>query len=64
MKKPIHFELHQEDIADFFFGELISLGYSPTEDELEDIADIAFDYMAQALAQMGYEVELYEEDDE
>lgn len=34
-----------EEIAEFFFHELVKRGYVPVDDELEDIADIVFDYL-------------------
>lgn len=37
--------IHTEEIADFFFRELIKRGYTPTEKELEELADITFEYL-------------------
>ncbi|MFE7152442.1 YozD family protein, partial [Heyndrickxia sporothermodurans] len=34
-----------EEIAEFFFQELIKRGYAPNEEEVEEIADITFDYL-------------------
>ncbi|MGN1401089.1 MAG: YozD family protein [Bacillus sp. (in: firmicutes)] len=34
-----------EEIADFFFKELVRRGFSPAMEELEEIADITFDYL-------------------
>ncbi|GEM_PF-271793 len=34
-----------EEIADFFFKELIRRGYAPTDTELEELADITFEYL-------------------
>jgi hypothetical protein len=34
-----------EEIAEFFFHELMKRGYVPTEEELEEIADITFEYL-------------------
>jgi hypothetical protein len=34
-----------EEIAEFFFHELVKRGYVPTEEELEEIADITFEYL-------------------
>jgi hypothetical protein len=34
-----------EEIAEFFFQELVKRGYVPTEEELEEIADITFEYL-------------------
>ncbi|WP_018665168.1 YozD family protein [Heyndrickxia acidiproducens] len=34
-----------EEIAAFFFKELVKRGYAPAEEELEEIADITFEYL-------------------
>ncbi|MBS4199427.1 YozD family protein [Bacillus sp. FJAT-49732] len=34
-----------EEIAEFFYHELIKRGYAPTEFESEELADITFDYL-------------------
>lgn len=34
-----------EEIADFFFQELTKRGYLPSSVELEELADITFDYL-------------------
>lgn len=34
-----------EEIADFFYHELIRRGFIAKEDELAEIADITFDYL-------------------
>ena len=34
-----------EEIAEFFFKELLKRGYAPVVEELEEIADITFDYL-------------------
>ncbi|MBP3041731.1 YozD family protein [Bacillaceae bacterium Marseille-Q3522] len=34
-----------EEIAEFFFQELLNRGYIPTEEEVEELADITFDYL-------------------
>ncbi len=34
-----------EEIAEFFYNELTKRGYVPGEDELEELADITFDYL-------------------
>jgi hypothetical protein len=34
-----------EEIADFFFHELAKRGYVPTEEELDELADITFEYL-------------------
>ena len=34
-----------EEIAEFFFLELLKRGYAPLEGELDDLADITFEYL-------------------
>ena len=34
-----------EEIAEFFFHELLKRGYAPKEEELEELADITFEYL-------------------
>lgn len=34
-----------EEIAEFFFHELVKRGYVPSEEELDEIADITFEYL-------------------
>ncbi|MCR2820160.1 YozD family protein [Lederbergia panacisoli] len=34
-----------EEIAEFFYRELIKRGFTPTELESEELADITFDYL-------------------
>ncbi len=34
-----------EEIAEFFYQELIRRGFVPTQEELEELADITFDYL-------------------
>ncbi|OCA90826.1 YozD family protein [Bacillus sp. FJAT-27225] len=34
-----------EEIAEFFFHELVKRGYTPTEEELEELADITFEFL-------------------
>jgi hypothetical protein len=43
--KEIEVFIDTEEIAEFFFQELIKRGYVPTEEELEEIADITFEYL-------------------
>lgn len=33
-----------EEIADFFYNELLKRGHIPTEEILEDLADITFEF--------------------
>ncbi|WP_010172035.1 YozD family protein [Bacillus coahuilensis] len=34
-----------EEIAEFFYHELVARGYYPGKEELEEIADITFEYL-------------------
>jgi YozD-like protein len=34
-----------DEIAEFFFQELLKRGYAPIEGELDDLADITFEYL-------------------
>lgn len=34
-----------EEIAEFFYQELVRRGFVPTQEELEELADITFDYL-------------------
>lgn len=34
-----------EEIAEFFYQELIRRGFVPTQEEFEELADITFDYL-------------------
>ncbi|CEG27533.1 YozD family protein [Bacillus sp. B-jedd] len=43
--KEIEVIIDTEEIAEFFFHELTKRGYVPTENELEELADITFDYL-------------------
>lgn len=43
--KEIEVIIDTEEIAEFFFHELTKRGYVPTETELEELADITFDYL-------------------
>lgn len=44
-----------EEIKEFFYRELLSLGYMPTEEEAEDLADICFDYLMEIGIIVDYE---------
>lgn len=37
--------IDSEEIAEFFYHELIKRGYTPTVVESEELADITFDYL-------------------
>lgn len=45
--REIEVIIDTEEIADFFFHELTRRGYVPAENELEELADIVFDYLLQ-----------------
>ncbi|MBU8878930.1 YozD family protein [Bacillus sp. FJAT-29790] len=45
--KEIEVVIDTEEIAEFFFHELVRRGYVPTEGELEELADITFEYLLQ-----------------
>lgn len=43
--KEIEVIIDTDEIAEFFHKELIKRGYVPSEDEVDDLADITFDYL-------------------
>ncbi|WP_082193158.1 YozD family protein [Bacillus rubiinfantis] len=43
--KEIEVFIDTEEIAEFFFQELVRRGYVPNAEELEEIADITFEYL-------------------
>ncbi len=43
--KEIEVVIDTEEIAEFFYNELVRRGFVPTECEIEEIADIMFDYL-------------------
>ncbi len=45
--REIEVFIDTEEIAEFFFHELLKRGYVPTEEELEEMADIAFEYLVE-----------------
>ena len=45
--KEIEVVIDTEEIAEFFFHELAKRGYVPTEGELDELADITFEYLLQ-----------------
>lgn len=45
MMKEIEVVIDTEEIAEFFYFELIRRGFVPSRIELEEIADITFDYL-------------------
>ncbi len=43
--KEIDVVIDTEEIAEFFYNELIKRGYAPSEEEIEQLADITFEYL-------------------
>lgn len=43
--KEIEVVIDTEEIAEFFYNELVRRGYIPSEEELEEMADITFEYL-------------------
>ncbi|AKM18869.1 hypothetical protein GARCT_01581 [Geobacillus sp. 12AMOR1] len=43
--KEIEVIIDTEEIAEFFYQQLIRRGFVPTQEELEELADITFDYL-------------------
>jgi hypothetical protein len=43
--RKVEVTIDTQEIADYFLEQLIARGYSPGHDELDDIADIVFDYL-------------------
>ena len=43
--REIEVFIDTEEMAEFFFQELTKRGYVPIEEELEDLADIMFEYL-------------------
>lgn len=43
--REIEVFIDTEEMAEFFFQELTKRGYVPVEEELEDLADIMFEYL-------------------
>ena len=43
--KEIEVIIDTDEIAEFFFQELLKRGYIPSEDEIDDLADITFEYL-------------------
>ena len=59
--KEIEVVIDTEEIAEFFYRELIRRGFVPTQIELEELADITFDYLLEKCI-IDEEIEI--EDDE
>ena len=45
--REIEVFIDTEEIAEFFFQELLKRGYVPAEEELEELADITFEYLVE-----------------
>lgn len=45
LMKEIEVVIDTEEIAEFFYEQLIARGYVPKREEVEDLADITFDYL-------------------
>ncbi|BBW96066.1 MULTISPECIES: YozD family protein [Geobacillus] len=43
--KEIEVVIDTEEIAEFFYEQLIRRGFVPTQEELAELADITFDYL-------------------
>jgi len=43
--KEIEVIIDTDEIAEFFFQELLKRGYIPSDDEMDDLADITFEYL-------------------
>ncbi|MRX72892.1 YozD family protein [Bacillus lacus] len=43
--KEIEVVIDTDEIAEFFYTELTKRGYIPAENELEELADITFEYL-------------------
>ncbi|MFE8702081.1 YozD family protein [Cytobacillus sp. FJAT-54145] len=43
--REIEVFIDTDEIAEFFFQELLKRGYVPSEGEVEELADITFEYL-------------------
>ncbi|WP_081415957.1 YozD family protein [Peribacillus kribbensis] len=43
--REIEVFIDTEEIAEFFFQELVKRGFVPSQEELEELADITFEYL-------------------
>lgn len=43
--KEIEVVINTDEIAEFFFVELVRRGYVPDEGEIDELADITFEYL-------------------
>lgn len=45
LMKEIEVVINTDEIAEFFFRELVRRGYVPDEGEIDELADITFEYL-------------------
>jgi KaiC/GvpD/RAD55 family RecA-like ATPase len=43
--REIEVVIDTEELAEFIYEQLLSRGYVPSDDEVEEVADIVFDYL-------------------
>jgi KaiC/GvpD/RAD55 family RecA-like ATPase len=43
--KEIEVVIDTEELAEFIYEQLLNRGYVPGDDEVEEVADIVFDYL-------------------
>lgn len=43
--REIELVIDTEELAEFFYQELVNRGFLPSEDEVYELADIAFDFL-------------------
>ncbi|WP_243290770.1 YozD family protein [Bacillus sp. FJAT-47783] len=43
--REIEFVIDTEELAEYFFQELLNRGFLPSEDEAYELADITFDFL-------------------
>ena len=43
--REVEVVIDTDEIAEFFFQELLKRGYIPSDDEMDDLADITFEYL-------------------
>lgn len=49
-EREIDIVIDTEDIANYLFQCLIERGYAPTQEEVEELSDIMFDYLVEKQA--------------
>ncbi|MGY3714569.1 YozD family protein [Sutcliffiella cohnii] len=45
--REIEVVIDTDEIAEFFYNELMKRGYVPSEEEIGELADITFDYLVE-----------------